>query len=150
MSPARPAILLAEDDPAIADMITECLTGEGYAVTTTRSVMASVAALSAGKFALVLTDALITQGLGKGQWDNIEQIRRAADKTPIILCTAHRTQDFPDFAARGFAAMLSKPFDLDDLLALIAQLIAQSSSETPEKESTQRHTSPSRQTTSRC
>ncbi len=154
MPTGRQAILLAEDDPDIADMIAECLTGEGYAVTTTATVTASVAALTAGKFALVMTDAFVTQGFSERQWDNIEQIRRAAGTTPIILCTAHRTQDFPDFAARGFATLLSKPFDLDHLLTLIARLIAQSPSgmteETPEKESAPRRDSPSCQATLRC
>ena len=119
---ARRAILLAEDDPAIADMISECLQGEGYTVAVVESAAAALAALAGGDFGLVLTDAFANHGPRGGQWAAVEQIRRAADGTPTVICTAHRSQDFSDFAARGFAAILAKPFDLDDLLSLVHRL----------------------------
>ncbi|HEY8598317.1 MAG TPA: response regulator [Thermomicrobiales bacterium] len=120
---ARRAILLAEDDPDIADMISECLQGEGYTVAVAEHAAAALAALNRRDFALVLTDAFANHGPGIGQWAAVEQIRRAAGATPTVLCTAHRSQDFSDFAARGFAAILAKPFDLDDLLSLVHRLI---------------------------
>ena len=150
MTTARQAILLAEDDPDIAELIAECLQGEGYAVTVATDANGAVATLGTKTFALVLTDAFADRGPGATQWAEVERIRHAAGATPTIICTAHRAQDFPDFAARGFAAMLSKPFDLDYLLALIARLIAQPEANLPAGESAQRHAPPSRQTEARC
>jgi CheY-like chemotaxis protein len=119
---ARQAILLAEDDPDIAAMISECLQGEDYAVTVVDSVAAAVERLATEKFALVLTDAFVNHGPESGQWAAVEQIRGAARPTHTIICTAHRAHDFREFPERGFAAILTKPFDLDDLLTLIARL----------------------------
>lgn len=119
---ARQAILLAEDDPDIAELISECLQAEGYTVAVAADVTAAVAALHTSEFALVLTDAFANHGTDAGQWAAVEQIRRAAGATPTIICTAHRSQDFPEFAERGFAALLTKPFDLDDLVTLVHRL----------------------------
>lgn len=120
---ARRAILLIEDDPDIGEMIAELLRSEGYAVTIATSARAGVAALATGRFDLVLTDAFANGGTGEERWSPIEEIRRAAAPMPTIICTAHRSQEFAGYAERGFAALLEKPFDLDDLLHLTERLI---------------------------
>ena len=122
ISKTRRAILLAEDDPDIADMLSECLRGEGYAVTLATNGTAAVEALDTKEFALVLADAFANQGSKANRWVEVERIRRAAGTTPTVICTAHRSQEFSEFAERGFAAVLAKPFDLDDLLTLVHRL----------------------------
>jgi DNA-binding response OmpR family regulator len=117
------AILLIEDDPVISELLVEYLSGEGYAVTTAADGVAALDALDARSFALIVTDALAEQRPPAERWTQLETIRRAACGLPIIICTAHSPDAYVDYAARGFDALLTKPFDLEDLLALIVHTI---------------------------
>jgi len=113
------AILLVEDDPAISELLDEYLSEEGYSVTIAADDAAALAVLVARSFALIIADALVEQRPPAERWTALEAIQRAAPDTPIIICTAHRADHFADYAARGFSALLTKPFDLEALLALV-------------------------------
>ena len=126
MQPAQTdsnAILLVEDDPAISELLDEYLSEEGYSVTTAADYAAVLDVVAARSFALIVADALVDQRPPAERWTALEAIRRAAPGTPIIICTAHRAEHFADYAARGFGALLTKPFDLEVLLALIVHTI---------------------------
>ncbi len=105
-----PTILLIEDDRAIRELLEECLGGEGYAVTTATDGAAA-------------RDALAEQRPHAERWAQLEAIRRAAHGAPTIICTAHRANTYADYAARGFSALLTKPFDLEALLAVIVHTL---------------------------
>lgn len=119
-------ILLVEDNPEIAAIIGEFLGDEGYAVATAASVEQALDALAGARYDLVLADALADLAPGGAHWAAVERIRDAAGETPIVICTAHDPARFDDFAARGFAGLIAKPFDLDDLLEPIGRLIGRS------------------------
>jgi DNA-binding NtrC family response regulator len=116
---AERAILLIEDDQTISELLEEYLSEEGYDVTTALDGAAARAVLAMRSFALIVADALAEQHPLAERWSQLETIQRAAPGTPIIICTAHRASDYAGYAARGFSAMITKPFDLEALLALI-------------------------------
>ena len=117
------AILLVEDDPTISELLDEYLSDEGYSVTIAADYAAVLDVLAARSFALIVADALVEQRPPAERWTALEAIQRAAPSTPIIICTAHRAEHFADYAARGFGALLTKPFDLEVLLALIVRTV---------------------------
>lgn len=117
------ALLLIEDDPAISELLDEYLSGEGYAVTTAADGASALALLAVRAFALIVADALAEQRPPAERWTVLETIQRAAPGTPIIICTAHRASDYAEYMARGFSALLTKPFDLEVLLALIVRTV---------------------------
>ncbi len=119
----RRAILLIEDDPTIGALLDEYLSGEGYSVTTALDAAAALVALAARPFDLIVADALAEQRPPAERWTRLEAIQRAARGTPIIICTAHRASDYADYTARGFSALITKPFDLEALLASIVHTI---------------------------
>lgn len=121
---ARPSLLLVEDDPTIGDLLLEFLGGEGYDATLARSADEGLALLTVARFDLVITDGFAGYAGGEGRWALVEQIRRAACPTPVLICTAHSESFFAGARERGFAALLTKPFDLDALAILVARLIA--------------------------
>jgi DNA-binding NtrC family response regulator len=41
----------------------------------------------------------------------------------VVIVTAHRTDGYADFRARGFAAVLGKPFDLDQLYETVRRVL---------------------------
>src|SRR5690348_10087626 len=53
-----PRLLVVEDDPAISELVRECLEAEGYAVVTADSMEQAVAALMERQFDLVLADVI--------------------------------------------------------------------------------------------
>ena len=118
-----PAILLIEDDLVISDLLAEYLREEEYVVTTAMDGPAALDALASRSFALIVTDALAEQRPPIERWSQLAAIRRAARGVPIIICTAHRAEHFADYAARGFSALITKPFDLEELLGLIVHTI---------------------------
>lgn len=128
---AQRAILLIEDDHDIGALIAELLHGEGYQTTIATSVTAGLEFLRQRHFDLVLSDAFAEGTLATDRWQTLDRIRQSAGTTPLIICTAHRADAFVGYRERGFAALLEKPFDLDDLLALMARLLAAPRSPAP-------------------
>src|SRR5262249_55490509 len=116
-------ILVVEDDADIGAMIGEVLRDEGYLIAAVTSAEQAQATLANARYDLVLTDALADLALPEGHWATIERIRDPAGGVPVVICTAHHPSRFADFAARGFGGLIVKPFDLDDLLELIARLL---------------------------
>ncbi len=117
---ARPTILLVEDDPAIAALLHDALTDEGYRVLVAASPMVGCTILTAFRVGLVLTDGF----RGDDPWAPLAPLVAQAGSTPVILCSAANPARYADHAAHGFAALLPKPFDLDGLVALVAALLA--------------------------
>jgi len=123
--PVRPGrILLAEDDPELRSLIAMVLRRNGFQVEMARDgsealerLASTVLRRPAGRTVdLLITDHRMPKFDGL---DVIEALRLTGVHTPIILITA-----FGDAAIHaraetlGVAAVLDKPFDLQDLLSL--------------------------------
>ena len=106
-----------------ARVIGELLGDEGYAVATAGSLEQALAALAVTRYDLVLADALADFAPGHGSWAAVERIRDAAGGAPVVICTAHDPARFDGFAARGFAGLIAKPFELDNLLGPVGCLL---------------------------
>jgi len=118
---ARPTILLVEDDPSIAALICDVLTDSGYRVLVAATPTLGGTILAAFRVGLVLTAGF--HGGGDDPWAPLAPLVARAGGTPVILRSAHRPAAYADHAARGFAALLPRPFDLDALLALVASVL---------------------------
>ena len=112
-------ILVVDDDLAILDMIAELLGYEGYQVITTTQGSAAVARAKVDPPALILLDLMMPEMSG---WQVVAALQ-ASQQTrsiPIILLSARR--DLPATAAElGITTFLEKPFELDDLLGVVAR-----------------------------
>ncbi len=123
-------ILLVEDDTMIGDAVGIALKDQAYAMDWVRDGLAASQALESGTYQAVLLD------LGLPKRDGLEvlrQLRQDGNMVPIIVITA---RDSPDQRIRGldYGAddYLTKPFDVDELLArLRAVLRRQAGTATP-------------------
>lgn len=111
-------ILVVDDDWAVLETVTEILREEGY------TVLPAVSSLEALKLAaeslpcLVLLDMRMPQLNG---WQFAARLRELGLAMPIVVMTA--AQDSTRWGAEiGAAAVLPKPFNLDELLALVARI----------------------------
>jgi DNA-binding response OmpR family regulator len=112
-------ILVVDDDPAIAALIAEVLTDEGYTVRLAYDASSALAAIAAQVPDLVLTDLLLP-GMSGLELLRMVRARGHAD-LPIIVVTAaaDRAADLTDAAA-----CLAKPFEIDELLACVERYVS--------------------------
>jgi DNA-binding response OmpR family regulator len=113
-------LLVAEDDPAIAESLTYALRSSGYAVVWARDGEEADDTLRRETFDLVILDLGLPK---KSGFDVLRALRRAANRVPVLILTAlddlqSRVQGL-DAGADDF---LSKPFELAELKARIRAL----------------------------
>jgi DNA-binding NtrC family response regulator len=120
----QPRILLVEDDAGTASALQKVLQAEGYGVDLAERGDSGLAQAKSRSFDLVLTDLKLP---GVGGLELVAQLRAAKPKLPIIIMTAHGTTDTAIEATKlGAYEYLTKPFEADDLLELVASAVAHS------------------------
>jgi two-component system response regulator QseB len=113
-------LLLAEDDPMIGASMARGLKLAGFAVDWVRDGRAARGALESGGYGLLLLD------LGLPLIDGVEllkQLRRGDSNIPVLVVTARDTvADRISGLNLGADDYLTKPFDLDELIARVHAL----------------------------
>ena len=112
-------ILVIDDDEVIAELLQSVLAEGGHSATAVPSLDATLPA----RVDLVITDLVTASPYslgGAGAW--VDKVRRRVPGVPVIVCTAHHdaASDGDGMAAD---AVLTKPFDLEALLALVQCLV---------------------------
>lgn len=107
-------VMVVDDDVYIGDMLEEVLHKEGYRVLRAYSGSEALLLLSSGKPDLVLLD-LMLPGL------NGEEVLSAMQGIPVIVVSARaEVGDKVSLLMGGAADYVTKPFDMQELLARIA------------------------------
>jgi two-component system, OmpR family, catabolic regulation response regulator CreB len=120
MNAARPAILVVEDEPAIADTINYALRTEGFAPEWHTTAGAARAALSAKTFVLAVLDV----GLPDGSGFDLCREMRARDALPVIFLTA-RSDEIDRVVGLEIGAddYIVKPFSPRELTARVRAVL---------------------------
>jgi len=121
--PERKAIVVVEDNKAIAELITTALNEEPdyYAVAVHDGALA-LDVIRSVKASLILLDVMIPGITGMQLYDMLKADPSTAD-TPILFLTAAKIDH--EFERRGIEDYLAKPFDLDDLLQRVEKICRQ-------------------------
>ncbi len=115
-------ILLIEDDASIVGGLKKELQAEGYEVAVAERGDKGLAQAKAEPFDVVITDLKMP---GLSGLELVEQLHAAKPKLPIILVTAFGTTDSAIEATKlGAYDYLLKPFDMAELLDLVAKSVA--------------------------
>ncbi len=115
-------ILLIEDDASIVGGLKKELQAEGYEVAVAERGDKGLAQAKAQPFDVVITDLKMP---GLSGLELVEQLHAAKPKLPIILVTAFGTTDSAIEATKlGAYDYLLKPFDMAELLDLVAKSVA--------------------------
>src|SRR3954471_12397755 len=113
-------LLVAEDDPILADALAHSLRTAGHAVDSVGDGAAADAALATSPFDVVILD------LGLPRMDGLEVLRRLRSRratVPVLILTAHDTvEDRVRGLDLGADDYLAKPFQLAELEARLRAL----------------------------
>jgi len=119
-------ILIAEDDPVLADGLTRSLRNSEYAVDCVHDGAAADHALSTMTYDLAIIDVGLPRLDG---FEVIKRLRRRAATPPVLILTAH---DALQQRVRGLDLgaddYMTKPFELPELEARVRALIRRSAS----------------------
>lgn len=109
-------VLVVDDDDAIRSLVCETLEEEGYPTVAAGDGRGALDALREGQPSLILLDMRMPIMNG---WEFAEAYRRLPEPhAPIVVVTAGRdgAAKARDIAAEAY---LSKPFELDELIATV-------------------------------
>ena len=126
---SSPRLLVVEDDKEICDIMLDVLAEEGYAVSGAASLDKALAQVNTQVFDLILADVI--GWTAQAPLQAVERLRDQAQPTPVGLMTGWNLSE-EAIKEKGFACLVKKPFDLDDLLSLVAEVVARPL--TPEQE----------------
>ncbi len=123
------SVLLAEDDPAIAEPLARALRREGYEVTVRGDGPGALSAALSGDIGLVVLD------LGLPEMDGLEVCRRLRERAPLlpVLVLTARAEEVDTVVGLDAGAddYVTKPFRLAELLARVRALLRRGANESP-------------------
>src|SRR2546427_10032812 len=114
-------ILIMDDDPTIADLLTEALADEGYETYMTTQSLRFYDAVREHRPDLVLLDIMMPYLDGR---DELKLLAMAVDRQiPVIVVTAYLNAgtEESEFRQQGVVHIVYKPFDLEKLVELVHQ-----------------------------
>jgi DNA-binding response OmpR family regulator len=118
-------ILIMDDEPNIADLLTETLADEGYETHMTTQSLRFYDAVREHKPDLVLLDLMMPYLDGR---DELKLMAMAVDRQiPVIVVTAFlgAGNEEREFREAGVVHIVYKPFDLDKLVDLVKSTIGE-------------------------
>jgi two-component system cell cycle sensor histidine kinase/response regulator CckA len=122
--PARPRVLVAEDDPMVSGFIERLLAEQGYVVRTARhgEEALRMALRTSGQFDLVVTDVRMPVMDG---WELSRRLQERWPGLPTLYISGYDVE-LTRGAQRGARQdFLRKPFDADELLRYVARLLGE-------------------------
>jgi CheY-like chemotaxis protein len=112
----RPTILVVDDDDSIREVLSEVLRDEGYGVVSASNGQQALSELrNHGQPDLMLLDLMMPVMSG---WELLELLQSSADlsRIPVVIVSAMNAPEPYEH--------LTKPIDLDRLLATVSRLTA--------------------------
>ncbi len=126
-----PHLLVVDDDDRIRELLSKCLSDEGYRTSTASNAKEARTLLSTIDFDLLIIDVMMP---GESGFDLTEKLR-AASNVPIMLLTARGLpEDRIEGLERGADDYLPKPFEKRELLLRVSALLRRSK---PQREKSQ-------------
>jgi two-component system nitrogen regulation response regulator GlnG len=116
-----PTVLIADDDRSIRTVLTQALGRSGYQVRSTSNAATLWRWVEDGEGDLVITDVVMPDENGL---DLIPRIKRLRPDLRVVVMSAQSTlMTAVKAAQRGAFEYLPKPFDLKELLAVVARAL---------------------------
>lgn len=110
-------ILIAEDEPGIANFLEKGLRAEGFSTFVVRDGPSAISAATDDRFDLLILDLGLP---GKDGQEVLEEIRLRGERIPVIILTARKSvQDKVAGLEGGADDYVTKPFSFHEMLARV-------------------------------
>lgn len=110
-----PTVLIADDEPAIVDLLAHFLEDEGYEVRRASDGLSALEIVRQDRPNLIIADVMMPRMDG---YELLDELDTDDAKVPVILMSAAVV------SRRDGVAFIAKPFDLGELLDLIDSNLA--------------------------
>jgi two-component system response regulator AtoC len=125
-------ILVVDDDHAMRLALAESLESCGYDIVAAENGRDALDLFKEGRFDLVITDMKMP---GMNGIEVLRSVKEMSNKTPIVLITAYGTVSTAVEAMKeGAAEFIMKPFSLDDLEAVVKNVLNTAARQSPHKQ----------------
>jgi two-component system, NtrC family, nitrogen regulation response regulator GlnG len=122
---AKGTVLIADDDTAIRTVLNQALARAGYLPRATSNAATLWRWVSQGEGEVVITDVVMPD---ENAFDMIPRIKKLRPDLPIIVMSAQNTlMTALSAAEHGAYEYLPKPFDLNELVAVVGRALAEPS-----------------------
>ncbi len=123
-------ILVVDDDESILEVLDARLSAGGYSTLTARSAEKGLELIGKSPVDLIISDVRMPGMGGKGL---LEKISRERPGLPVIMLTAYGTiPDAVSSVRTGAVDYMTKPFEGEELLARIAEILSRDGRPRPE------------------
>jgi DNA-binding response OmpR family regulator len=117
----RARVLVVDDNALLRQLVCEALEDDGFAAAGAADVATALQQAAAAPLGVILLDLHLGAESGEAFVPRYRAL--PAPHAPIVLFTASSAREAAAEVARlGAAGFLSKPFDLEQLVALVARL----------------------------
>jgi len=116
MSDKAHKVLIVEDDKEISDLLLSFLSKNGFVADTAPNGLLGLKQATSVDYSLILLDLMLPFKSGD---EFLREIRQFSDVPVIVLSAKSLTQDKIDLLRLGADDYVTKPFDLNELLARI-------------------------------
>lgn len=123
---AEPLILLVDDEPSIRETVSFILEMEGYKVVTAENGDDALEQIRRLQPPVVLLDAMMPRRDGFDVCRTVKSDPKLAATKIVMLTALGQKTDQERAMAAGADFYVTKPFDEEDLLALLGRLTGQS------------------------
>lgn len=120
----RPRLLLIEDDPQVAEVVSEVARASGFRIDTRRDGISGAEAAREPTYDLILLDIMLPD---KDGWSICKELRCEGNEIPIIMLTAKTSEsDRISGLTMGADDYVVKPFSPRELIARIRAVLKRS------------------------
>jgi len=120
----RPSVLVVDDESIIAQLVADVLGGEGYEVETAPDGRAALDRLAQRTFDTILSDLRMPELDGLGLFRAIEQRHPELLRRFVFITGTSAQAEYQGFIDDVKVLVLTKPFDVADLLRVVQRLVA--------------------------